>query len=38
MMQVKVAADGRAGEAEEFAVVESDEWEKWNRERDARGK
>jgi hypothetical protein len=38
MMQVKVAADGRAGEAEEFAMVESDEWEKWNRERDARGK
>jgi hypothetical protein len=35
MMQVKVAADGSASEAEEFAANEADEWERWNRERDA---
>jgi len=35
MMQVKVAADGRAAEPETFALAEADEWETWNRERDA---
>jgi hypothetical protein len=36
MMQVKVSADGRPSEPEQFAVAETgDEWEAWNRERDA---
>jgi hypothetical protein len=36
MMQVKVSADGRPGEPEQFALAASgDEWEAWNRERDA---
>jgi hypothetical protein len=35
MMQVKVAADGSAAEPETFALAEADEWETWNRERDA---
>jgi hypothetical protein len=35
MMQVKVAADGSPAEPETFALAEADEWEKWNRERDA---
>jgi hypothetical protein len=35
MMQVKVAADGRPAEPETFALAEADEWEAWNRKRDA---
>ena len=35
MMQVKVAADGSPAEPETFALAEADEWETWNRERDA---
>ncbi len=35
MMQVKVAADGRPAEPEAFALAEADEWETWNRARDA---
>ena len=35
MMQVKVAADGSPAEPEAFALAEADEWETWNRERDA---
>ncbi len=35
MMQVRVAADGSAAEPETFAMAEADEWETWNRERDA---
>ena len=35
MMQVKVAADGTPAEPETFALAEADEWETWNRERDA---
>jgi hypothetical protein len=35
MMQVKVAADGSAAEPETFALAEADEWETWNRDRDA---
>ncbi len=35
MMQVKVAADGSPAEPELFALAEADEWETWNRERDA---
>ncbi len=38
MMQVKVAADGTPSEPEKFALAEADEWETWNRERDAAGK
>jgi hypothetical protein len=36
MMQVKVSADGTPSEPEQFAMAEgSDEWEAWNRDRDA---
>jgi hypothetical protein len=35
MMQVKVAADGTPAEPEQFALAQADEWETWNRERDA---
>ena len=35
MMQVKVAADGSPAEPEAFALAGGDEWETWNRERDA---
>jgi hypothetical protein len=35
MMQVKVAADGSPAEPEAFALAQADEWETWNRERDA---
>jgi hypothetical protein len=35
MMLVKVAADGRPAEPESFALAEADEWESWNRARDA---
>lgn len=35
MMQVKVAADGTPGEPEQFALDQHDEWEEWNRARDA---
>ncbi len=35
MMQVKVAADGSPAEPEQFALAQADEWETWNRERDA---
>lgn len=35
MMQVRVAADGSAAEPEQFAMADTDEWETWNRERDA---
>ena len=35
MMQVKVAADGTPSEPEEFALAKADEWETWNRARDA---
>ena len=35
MMQVKVAADGSPAEPETFALAEADEWETWNRARDA---
>ncbi len=35
MMQVKVAADGSPAEPELFALATTDEWETWNRERDA---
>jgi hypothetical protein len=35
MMQVRVAADGSPAEPEEFALAQADEWETWNRERDA---
>jgi hypothetical protein len=35
MMQVRVGADGRPGEPERFALEDGDEWERWNRERDA---
>jgi hypothetical protein len=35
MMQVKVAADGSPAEPELFALAKTDEWETWNRERDA---
>jgi hypothetical protein len=34
MMLVRVGADGRPGEPERFALEGSDEWERWNRERD----
>jgi hypothetical protein len=34
MMQVRVGADGRPGDPEPFALEGSDEWERWNRERD----
>jgi len=35
MMQVKVAADGTPSEPEKFALAKADEWETWNRDRDA---
>jgi hypothetical protein len=37
MMAVRVGADGTAGEPEPFALAQSgrDEWEEWNRARDA---
>ncbi len=36
MMQVRVSADGKPTEPEEFALAgKADEWEAWNRERDA---
>jgi hypothetical protein len=35
MMQVRVAADGTPAEPEQFALAGADEWETWNRERDA---
>ena len=35
MMQVKVAANGSPAEPEAFALAGADEWETWNRERDA---
>ena len=35
MMLVRVAADGTPAEPEQFALAEADEWETWNRERDA---
>lgn len=35
MMQVRVAADGTPSEPEQFALAGADEWETWNRERDA---
>jgi hypothetical protein len=35
MMQVKVASDGSPAEPEVFALAETDEWETWNRARDA---
>lgn len=35
MMQVRVAADGTPSEPERFALAEADEWETWNRARDA---
>jgi len=35
MMQVKVAADGTPSEPEQFALAKADEWETWNRDRDA---
>jgi hypothetical protein len=35
MMQVKVAADGTPSEPEKFALAGADEWETWNRQRDA---
>jgi hypothetical protein len=35
MMQVRVAADGTPTEPEKFAVSKGDEWESWNRDRDA---
>jgi hypothetical protein len=35
MMQVKVSADGKPSEPEQFAVASEDAWEAWNRERDA---
>lgn len=35
MMQVKVAADGTPAEPQQFAVAKADEWETWNRQRDA---
>jgi hypothetical protein len=38
MMQVKVAADGTPSEPEQFALAKADEWETWNRQRDATGK
>lgn len=38
MMQVRVSADGSPAEPEAFALAEAggDEWEEWNRSRDAR--
>jgi hypothetical protein len=38
MMQVRVAADGTPAEPEQFALAKADEWETWNRERDAASK
>lgn len=38
LMQVKVAADGTPSEPEQFALAEADEWETWNRQRDAAAK
>jgi hypothetical protein len=38
MMQVKVAADGTPSEPEKFALAKADEWETWNRQRDAAAK
>jgi len=35
MMQVRVAADGRPAEPEAFKLAAADEWETWNRARDA---
>jgi hypothetical protein len=35
MMLVKVAADGRPADPEPFALAQADEWEAWNRGRDA---
>jgi hypothetical protein len=35
MMQVRVAADGTPSEPEQFALAKADEWESWNRARDA---
>ena len=35
MMQVRVAADGTPAEPQQFALAKADEWETWNRQRDA---
>jgi hypothetical protein len=35
MMQVRVAADGTPAEPERFGLARDDEWERWNRDRDA---
>ncbi|MBK9517491.1 MAG: FecR domain-containing protein [Anaeromyxobacter sp.] len=35
LMQVRVAADGTPAEPERFALAAQDEWETWNRQRDA---
>lgn len=35
MMQVRVAADGTPAEPEQFSLAKADDWETWNRERDA---
>ena len=35
MMQVRVASDGTPSEPEQFALAKADEWETWNRQRDA---
>ena len=35
MMEIRVAADGTPAEPERFALAQADEWETWNRERDA---
>jgi len=34
-MLVRVSADGTPGEPEQFALAEGDDWELWNRDRDA---
>jgi hypothetical protein len=38
MMQVRVAADGTPSEPEQFTLAKADEWETWNRQRDAAAK
>jgi hypothetical protein len=38
MMMVRVAADGSPAEPEKFELAKADDWETWNRERDAAAK
>jgi ferric-dicitrate binding protein FerR (iron transport regulator) len=35
MMEVRVSSDGQPAEPRAFALAQGDEWERWNRERDA---